>query len=515
MYSYIVFLLQSHGIIKNNGGEIMGKLIIVGLGPGSYDQITLGTLEKIKNADKLFLRTAKHPAAEYLRKLGLQYTTFDKIYEESSTFEEVYDTIAREIIDIAEKYNNIVYAVPGNPLVAEKSVECILKFSRENVDINLEIIPAMSFIDVVINELKIDPVYGLKIIDALSIDSIKPDKKCNNLITQVYSRMVASNIKLKLMEIYGDVFEVTVIKRAGLKDEQRIEAMPLYMIDRIDWIDYLTSIYIPPVKNIVQERYDINDLIEIMAILRSENGCPWDKEQDHDKLKRYLIEECYEVIDAINKKSDENLLEELGDVLLQVVFHSQIASERGAFDFHDVCDGECKKMVFRHPHIFGEEEIKTSDAVLKRWDEIKKGEKGLKSHTDELKDVPRSMPALIRGYKVQEKAAKVGFDWNHVDDAILKVYEELNEFKEVYKGKDKDRKIEELGDLIFAVVNVARFLSIDPELAVHKTVDKFIKRFKYIEDSANTMGQRMENMTLSEMDLLWNEAKMHNFDKKD
>ncbi|XXF61611.1 nucleoside triphosphate pyrophosphohydrolase [Thermoanaerobacterium thermosaccharolyticum] len=493
---------------------MMGNLAIVGLGPGAFDQMTIGTIEKMKNADKLYLRTEKHPVVKYLKEMGLKFETFDKIYEKGSTFEEVYDNITREIIEIAEKYDNVVYAVPGNPFVAEKTVEYLLKFLNGSDDIKVEVVPAMSFVDVVINQLKVDPIYGFKIIDGLSLDSIKPDKRCNNLVTQVYNRRVASDVKLKLMDIYGDDFLVTVIKRAGIKGEERIETMPLYSIDRIDWIDYLTSIFLPPVKNTFQERYDIDDLLDIMARLRSENGCPWDREQDHNTLKRYLIEECYEAIDAIENDSDENLLEELGDVLLQVVFHSQIANERKAFNFHDVCDAECKKMVYRHPHVFGSEEIATSDDVLKRWDEIKKDEKGLKSHANELKSVPRSMPALIRGYKVQEKAAKVGFDWDNVDDAMAKVYEELNEFKEVYKGEDESDKIEELGDLIFAIVNVARFLKIDPEVAVHKTIEKFIDRFKYIEDSAEKMGHKMEDMTLSEMDFLWNEAKMHNFNKK-
>lgn len=316
------------------------------------------------------------------------------------------------------------------------------------------------------------------------------------------------------MDIYGDEFLVTVVKSAGVKGEQRIETMPLYKIDMVDWIDYLTSIFIPPAKGTFKVRYDIDDLLDIMAKLRDENGCPWDKEQDHSTLKRYLIEECYEVIDAIEKDSDESLLEELGDVLLQVVFHSQIADERKAFNFHDVCDAECKKMIYRHPHVFGVEEIATSADVLKRWDEIKRDEKGFKSRTNELKSVPRSMPALIRGYKVQEKAAKVGFDWDNVDDAMAKVYEELNEFKEVYKGKDENDKVEELGDLIFAVVNVARFLKIDPEIAVHKTIEKFIQRFNYIEDAAEKSGHKLEDMTLSEMDSLWNEAKMNKFNKK-
>lgn len=493
----------------------MGKLTIVGLGPGSFDQMTIGVYNKLKNANKLFLRTEKHPIVAHLNADGIKFSTFDKMYDKAKSFEEVYENIAQEIIKSVEIYNNIVYAVPGNPLVAEKSVEYLLKLLNKNDDIDVETIPGMSFIDAIINDLKIDPIYGLKILDGLSIDSVKPDKRCGNIITQVYSRMVASNIKLKLMDIYGDEYLVTVIKSAGIVGQKKIEEMPIYMIDRIDWIDYLTSIYIPPVKGILQAKYDIEDLLKIMAVLRSDNGCPWDKEQNHETLKRYLIEECYEVIDAIDTKSDENLIEELGDVLFQVIFHSEIAKERRAFNFDDVCDTVSKKMIYRHPHIFADESLKTSHDVIKRWDKLKKDEKGFSTYTDTLKDVPRSMPALIRSYKVQERAAKVGFDWDFVDDALSKVDEELNELKEVYKGENRDDIIEELGDLIFAVVNVARFLKVDPEIAVNMTIDKFIHRFEYIEKSASKSGQKIENMTLPEMDALWNEAKMNKLRKKD
>ncbi|MDI6604061.1 MAG: nucleoside triphosphate pyrophosphohydrolase [Thermoanaerobacteraceae bacterium] len=492
----------------------MRKLTIAGLGPGSYEQLTISTIEKMNKADKVLLRTSKHPVVSYLKEKGIIFTSFDKIYEKGRTFEEVYDTIARETLRIAEKHENVVFAVPGHPFVAEKTVEQILKFCKEYDDIGIEIIPAVSFIDVIISELKIDPVYGIKILDGFTLNSVKPDKRCGNIITQIYSRMVASNIKLELMDIYGDNYIVTLISRAGIKGEQKIQQIPLYMLDRIEWIDYLTSIYIPPVSDIVQERYDIQDLLNIMAVLRGDFGCPWDKEQSHKTLEKYLIEESYEVIDAIEKNSDEKLQEELGDVLLQVVFHSQIANERCAFDFNDVCDAECKKMIRRHPHIFECKNMVTTEGVLKQWDEIKKSEKGLKSYTDTLKDVPIHMPALIRGYKVQDKAAKVGFDWDKVEDALSKVYEELDELKEVYKGDQRERAVEELGDLIFAVVNVARFLEIDPELSVHKTIEKFIKRFEYIEKSATSQSIKMEDMTLDEMDKLWNEAKMHNFNKK-
>ncbi|MGB9679285.1 MAG: nucleoside triphosphate pyrophosphohydrolase [Thermoanaerobacteraceae bacterium] len=492
----------------------MGNIFVVGLGPGDKGSLTLDTIDKITFADKVLLRTIKHPVVSYIENLGIKFESFDEFYNKYETFEEVYENIAWEIINIAKKYQNIVYAVPGNPFVAEKTVELLLNFSRSCSDIKIEVIPAMSFIDAIVNDLQIDPVHSIKIIDGLSLDKQQVDKRCSNIITQIYNRFVASDVKLKLMDIYGDDYIVTMIKSAGIKKDQRIEKLPLYMIDRLDWIDYLTSLYIPPVNGIIQDKYDIYDLLYIMEILRSEKGCPWDKAQNHKTLEKYLLEECYEAIEAIELNSDEKMIEELGDVLFQVVFHSQIAKERGTFDFNDVADTLCKKMIKRHPHIFAEENTKTPSEVSVEWDEIKKKEKRINNNTDNLRSVPKYMPALLRSLKVQERAAKVGFDWDKVEDAFAKVEEELGELKEVYKQENKDKIYEETGDLLFAVVNVARFLDVDPEIATHRTIEKFIKRFSYIEETATNNGIKMEEMSLNDMDKLWNDAKMYNFNKK-
>lgn len=256
-----------------------------------------------------------------------------------------------------------------------------------------------------------------------------------------------------------------------------------------------------------KKRYTFEDLLEIMKILRAPGGCPWDREQDHESLKKYLLEESYEVLEAIDLKSPEKLCEELGDVLLQVIFHARIAEENAQFSIDDVIHGVSEKMVHRHEHVFGKKHAETADDVIELWDNIKKKEKGTKNQTAVLKDVPAILPALMRSYKVQEKAAKVGFDWDHVDDAWKKVKEESDEFYEAYKSEDMEKASEELGDLLFAVVNVARFLKIQPELALTGTINKFIKRFEYIETKSREAGRELTEMTLEEMDLLWEEAK--------
>lgn len=256
-----------------------------------------------------------------------------------------------------------------------------------------------------------------------------------------------------------------------------------------------------------KNRYGYGDLLEIMKKLRSPDGCPWDREQDHETLKRYFIEETYEVLEAIDLKDPAKLCEELGDVLLQVVFHARIAEENGQFTMDDVIDTVSKKMIHRHQHVFGLAQAETAEDVVNLWEDIKKKEKGAKSQTDVLKDVPSNLPALMRSYKVQEKAAKVGFDWDHVEDAWQKVLEETRELHEAYKTMDGKKMEDEMGDLLFAVVNVARFLKIQPELALTGTINKFIRRFEYIESKSREAGRELSSMTLQEMDALWDEAK--------
>lgn len=254
-----------------------------------------------------------------------------------------------------------------------------------------------------------------------------------------------------------------------------------------------------------KEKYTYEDLLEIMRILRCPEGCVWDREQDHKSIRRSFIEETYEAVEAIDNDDPVLLQEELGDVLLQVVFHAQIEAEAGRFTMDDVADGICKKMIYRHPHVFGSVEVKNSDEVLTNWDALKQKEKHQKSTTETLESVARSLPGLIRAEKVQHKAAKAGFDWDEVSGALDKVREETAEVARAIDG-DGDPS-EELGDLLFAVVNVARFLKTDPEDAINRTTDKFIRRFARVEQAAKDAGRSLSEMSLAEMDALWDAAK--------
>lgn len=257
-----------------------------------------------------------------------------------------------------------------------------------------------------------------------------------------------------------------------------------------------------------KERYGFEDLLMIMERLRAENGCPWDKEQTHESLRIYMIEETYEVLEALESEDKSRFCNELGDLLLQIVFHAQIAKENGDFDIGDVTTEVCRKLISRHPHIFGNVQADTAEKVVENWEDIKKKEKKIKSQTGVLKDVPKILPALMRSYKVQQKAAQVGFDWDDIEDVFRKVEEEIIELRDVYKSNNVERITDELGDAFFALVNLARFLNVQPELALNGTIGKFIRRFEYIEKQSEKAGKRLEDMSLAEMDELWNEAKV-------
>lgn len=478
-------------------------LKIMGLGPGAYEALTIGALKELKNNKNIYFRTEKHPTVDFLKDEGIKFESYDHAYEKYDSFDDVYKYIAEDLITKIKDDEDLIYAVPGHPLVAEKSVINLIELCKEN-NIQYEVLPAVSFVDAMMEALQVDPIEGVKIIDAFDMKNQILDKRVGTIITQVYNNFIASEVKLRLLEGYEDDTEIIFVRAAGVEGLESIRKIPLYELDWQEDIDYLTSIYIP--KDLGNKK-DFQDLLDIIETLRNPGGCPWDREQTHESLKSALLEECYEVIDAIENEDEDALIEELGDVLLQVVFHASIGKEDGYFDIMDVIGGISNKMINRHPHVFGNEEANTSEQVLVSWDEIKKEEKGIKTLTEEMQNIAKSLPATTRAYKVQKKAKKVGFDWDDVNCAMDKVKEELNEIKEVYNCEDKSIIEGEVGDLLFACINVARFLEVDGELALDKTIKKFIKRFSYIENEAIKNNKNLKDMTLEEMDKLWEEAK--------
>lgn len=480
----------------------MGQITIVGLGPGDFGLITLDTWNKITNADKLILRTAIHPTVADLDKRNIEYTSCDEFYEQGNSFDEVYNNIAQKLITEAKAGHDVVYAVPGSPFVAERTV-VIIREQAKQADVKLDILSGMSFMEVMYQRLNIDPIDGLTILDACDLEDLPDEMPSSLVITQVYNQHVASDTKLTLMEKYPEDFPVTFIRNLSLPDEE-VREIPLYELDRQPNIDHLTSLYIGKMPK-HEQTFDLEPLEDVVKTLRSPGGCPWDIVQTHKSLRRNLIEEVYEVIEAIDLEDEKLLCEELGDLLMQVVFHARMAEEAKLFSMQDVIDGITEKLIRRHPHVFGDVNVKDAGEVLINWEAIKRAEK--KDRTSVLDGIPKDLPALMSAYKLQHKAAKVGFDWPDIDPVWDKLEEELRELEEAIADGKVEKIEEELGDVLFTVVNIARFLKIDAEVALTGTNRKFKKRFSYIEAKVKAKHQHWENLSLIDLDELWQEAK--------
>ncbi|MFZ5639761.1 MAG: nucleoside triphosphate pyrophosphohydrolase [Bacillota bacterium] len=485
------------------------QITIVGLGPGGIATLPVENLNVLEAAEVLFLRTERHPAAEDLKKRGVPFKTYDHLYDRGGSFQEIYTEIARDLVGRTSS-GPVVYAVPGHPMVAEASVSILIPLCHKQ-GLKMRVLPAMSFLDSVFALLALDPGDGLHIIDALQLDRQRPDPALTNVIVQVYNRLIASDTKLSLMDYFPDEHPVKVIRAAGVPGEEQVVEIPLYELDRLAWIDHLTTVAVPPLNESAAgvSRFPADRLVGILEMLRSETGCPWDREQTHDSLKKYLVEETYEVIEAIDEGNMYKICEELGDLLLQIVFHAQIARESGYFDFNDIVQGISQKLIRRHPHVFGEVQVENSAQVSANWEQIKAGEKAARGEApvSVLDGIPRGLPALAKAEKIQKKAAKVGFDWPDYRGAMEKVEEELAEFKQALNLDDRQKLNEEIGDMLFAVVNLARLVGVDPENALGGTIGKFCSRFRYMEEAALTRHAELRKLSLEELDNLWEEAK--------
>ncbi|MBS4023899.1 MAG: nucleoside triphosphate pyrophosphohydrolase [Dethiobacter sp.] len=477
----------------------MSKIYIVGLGPGDPQALTLRGLKTLRRVKHVYVRTGRHPGLKILDRHRINYKTLDRFYEKSGSFEQTYRKIAFFIVNAAHINKEVVYAVPGSPMFAEKTVELILKKARA-AGIQCKVLPSPSFVDAVAAEIA--PLSGeeLIVLDALEQDKLQDYPDRHILVIQAYNRQAASRVKLALSGLYPDNHPVTAIRGAGLPSGKRIVTVPLYKMDRLPFIDHLTTFYLPPVF-----AHGPAALLHVMDRLRGEDGCPWDREQDHKTLRPYLLEEAYEVLGAIDSSSMDDLCEELGDLLLQVVFHSQIARENGNFTFYDVVNGITEKLLRRHPHVFDSPVVKTADEVISTWQIIKKGEKKKKANT--MFTLENYLPALLRAQKLQRQASSVGFDWPDAKGAWDKLAEELKELKDAYKQQVQARIEEELGDLLFSIVNVARFLQVDAEQALARSTAKFYQRLCYVEERAVEEGGGMAGQTLSKLDEWWEEAK--------
>ncbi|MEW5784318.1 MAG: nucleoside triphosphate pyrophosphohydrolase [Bacillota bacterium] len=475
----------------------MKKIVVIGLGPGELGQVTASAWEALLEGQPLYFRTGRHPVARYLDRQGIRFRTFDHLYQRTVSFEEVYRLISAKLIGATARRHTIFYAVPGHPMVGEASVEQLVQLAPRR-GIAVKIIPGLSFLEPVLTALQIDLLDGVTVMDALNLGSLKEPHHRHLLIAQIFNRSVAFRAKLQLLELYPPSYPVKVIQAAG-QPRERLCKVSLGRLDRCRF-DHRTALYLPPLAG-----YGLGGLVEIMARLRAPGGCPWDKEQTHISLRQYLVEEAYEVIAAIERADDAGLKEELGDVLLQVIFHSEIAREEGRFNLDEVIAEVSAKLIRRHPHVFGTESAATISQVINRWEQIKKREKG-KASSSSI-SVDHGLPALLRAYKIQKRAANLGFDWPFLEGALDKLTEEIAELADAYRQGNTGKIEEEYGDYLFAAVNVARFLKINPELALGKANCKFLRRFQYIEQQVTQKGKTITDYTLDELDRWWNEAK--------
>ncbi|MFJ7931977.1 nucleoside triphosphate pyrophosphohydrolase [Peribacillus sp. NPDC096448] len=486
----------------------MNEITIIGLGAGDLEQLPLGIYKKLIQTEQCYVRTVDHPVIGDLKREGINFTAFDGIYEKHDQFEAVYEEIAGTLLQEASN-RSILYAVPGHPMVAEKTVQLLLeKGPALGIAIKLE--GGQSFLDPLFQAVRIDPIEGFQLLDGTDLSPDDLHITQHMIIGQVYDAFSASDVKLTLMEKLPDDYVVYIVTAAG-SSQEKVTKCALFELDRQMELSNLTSVYVPPVKDEALRYREFSKLRRVIAELRGPDGCPWDKKQTHESLKKYLIEEAYELIDSIDEGDDEGMVGELGDVLLQVMLHSQIGEDEGMFTIDDVIEGITAKMIRRHPHVFGDVEVNGEEDVLVNWQKIKEDEKG--SETKALKSIldgiEKSLPNLLRAEEYQKRAAKVGFDWDEVSEAWKKVREEVQELEEeiLSPNRDVERIKSELGDLFFALVNISRYYDIQAEEAVYKANQKFHQRFTYIEECIQRADKKFEDYTLEELDSYWDEAK--------
>jgi tetrapyrrole methylase family protein/MazG family protein len=482
---------------KNKG------IILLGLGPGDPALLTRQAWDWLKVIDEIVLRTRQHPTVAGFP-AGLKVESFDELYEKSATFESVYEQIVQRVLELGARPQGVTYAVPGHPFVAEITGPEIFRRAKDQ-GIPVRLVEGLSFIEPVTSALGLDPFPYTTLVDALELGalhhpSFPPDQPA--LVAQIYNREVASNVKLALNAVYPDEHPVRLVHAAGT-DQQLVEDLKLYEIDRSPHTGLLTVLYLPPLGPETSfERFQ-----EIVAALRAPDGCPWDREQTHDSLRKYLLEETYETLAALDSNEPAGMREEFGDLLLQIVLHAQIGYEEGEFNMAEILAGISSKLIRRHPHVFGEVKVDGVRGVLVNWEKLKAAER--KANGEEktkglLDGVPREFPALGQAQQIQDRAARVGFDWEDIQGVWDKLNEEIGEVRAASTPEELEG---EVGDLLFAAVNLARWLKVDAESALRGTNLKFRRRFSHVEKRARETGQQLPDMKLPEMDLFWDEAK--------
>lgn len=477
-------------------------IVLLGLGPGDPNKLTREAWEVIESTPEIYLRTKQHPVVTSFP-TTLSVHSFDNLYETASTFEAVYEQIVVDIIELGMRPEGVVYAVPGHPLVAEATGMAIARRAKK-VGVALRVIDGLSFLEPMFTLLGVDPFPHTALVDALelAVQHVPPfPPSAPVVIAQIHSKAVASEVKLCLMGVYPDEHRVQLIHAAGTFNAS-VESLALYEIDRSDKIGLLTALYIPA----MEENTSFEAFQEIIAHLRAPDGCPWDREQTHQTLRSHLLEESYEVLEALDDDDAEAMREEFGDLLLQIVLHAQIASEYGQFSMVDILRGVHNKIVNRHPHVFAGLELDGVSGVLSNWEKLKAAERiaNGKAESSLLDGIATALPALAQADQYQRRAARVGFDWQDIQGVFDKVNEEM---AEVRSANNEMERSQEIGDLLFATVNLARWYGIDAESALREANTRFRSRFNQMEKSVWSQGRSLSELTPDELESLWQVAK--------
>ena len=475
-------------------------IMIVGLGPGNGRLLTREAWELLSAAHRVYFRTLRHPAVADLPD-HVQRSSFDDLYDRAESFEQVYQGIVDQLLTLAAE-EDIIYAVPGHPFIAESTVTRLVQLAGEQ-GIPVRVVAGLSYVELCLTAVKVDGIEGLQLFDAIELiqhhyPPVNPDFPL--LLGQVYSRLLASDLKALLSRVYPEEHMVQLIHAAGNEDEL-VEQVALYEIDRSDEINHLTSLYVPPLPHLST----LAGLADTVAVLRSPDGCPWDQEQTPQSMRAGFLEEACEVLTAVDEEDTEGIREELGDMLYHIVMQAEMAAEEEVFRLTDVIAGIDAKLKRRHPHVWGDVSVADSNEVVVNWEAIKQQEKPQKPALL-FDNISPALPALARSQKIQERARKVGFDWPEISGVYEKLAEEIAELQE---AQSPEEKTAELGDLLFVAANLAKWLGVDAETALREANLKFVRRFAKVEQLAQERGAEISKLSLAELDKLWEEVKRH------
>jgi len=480
----------------------LNGVTLLGLGPGDPGLLTRQAWELLQGISEIYLRTSHHPAVAGLP-ARMQVHSFDDLYETGEAIESALTQIVERVLELGRRPGGVVYAMPGHPFLADATGPEIARRARDS-GLPLRVVDGLSFLEPTLSLLGVNPLPHTALVDALELAKLHVPPfppSAPAMVCQIHSRAIAGSVKLALMSVYPGSHPVQMAYAAGTP-QAKVESLVLEEIDRSSQIGPLTTLYVPPLG----AGTSFEAFQEIIAHLRAPDGCPWDREQTHQTLRSHLIEEAYEVLDALDEDDLDAMREEFGDLLLQIVLHAQIASEYGEYSMSRLLQGIHAKIVRRHPHVFGDLDLKDAQGVLLNWEKLKAAERAENGNNEagSLDGVALALPALIQAQEYQDRAARVGFEWPEIQGVYEKVAEEI---AEVQAATSQAEHTAELGDLLFAVVNLARWLKVEPESALREANQRFRQRFAHIEAAARAEGRAVSDLSLDEMEALWQAAK--------